>query len=258
MEASNDPGSDRMPGTGTQTRRGAVAAAEQERREIVAELDEEGRRFERLLSRFEALATGQEGAGAARQRAELAERLLDTGARIAARHPDLRGRMSELRALLDWEAIKGRMAHELAGGPRRTVTAAEVRGARQVQIAGEAIAAIWREEVLEPREVALALGSKASNREKVSVLRRRSWLLGLPRDRGFLYPAFQIDAARRELRPEVREVNERLDAAGDPWGVASWWVSENARLGTRPVELVGSARAEELVQAARAVTAPSG
>jgi hypothetical protein len=247
-----------MPGTRTQTRRGAVAAADEERREIVAELDEEARRTERLLSRFEALATGHEGAGAARQRAELAERLLDTGARIAARHPDLRGRMSELRALLDWEAIKGRMAHELAGGPRRTVTAAEVRGARQVQIAGEAIAAIWREEVLEPREVALALGAKASNREKVSVLRRRSWLLGLPRDRGFLYPAFQVDAARRALRPEVREVNETLDAAGDPWGVASWWVSQNARLGTRPVELVGTARAEELVQAARAVTAPSG
>lgn len=133
-----------------------------------------------------------------------------------------------------------------------------LRGARQVQIAGEAIAAIWREEVLEPREVALALGAKASNREKVSVLRRRSWLFGLPRDRGFLYPAFQVDVARRELRPEVREVNETLDAAGDPWGVASWWVSENARLGTRPVELVGTARAEELVQAARAVTAPSG
>lgn len=247
-----------MPGAGAETRRGAMAAAEEERREIVAELDEGERRTERLLSRFEELAKGQEGAGAARQRAELAERLLDTGARIAAQHPDLRGRMSELRALLDWEAIKGRMAHELAGGPRRTVTAAEVRGARQVQIAGEAIAAIWREEVLEPREVALALGAKASNREKVSVLRRRSWLLGLPRDRGFLYPAFQVDAARRELRSEVREVNETLDAAGDPWGVASWWVSENARLGTRPVELVGSARAEELVQAARAVTAPSG
>jgi hypothetical protein len=183
---------------------------------------------------------------------------LDAGARIAARHPDLEGRASELRSLLAWEASKSRVAHELAGGPRRVVTAAELQTELQVRIASEAIADVWQEEVLEPGQVAVALGAKKSNREKVSSLRKRSWLLGMPRDRGYLYPAFQIDVGRRQIYPEVREVNETLGAEGDPWGVASWWLATNDRLGARPADLVGSARAEELIQAAKAVTAPIG
>lgn len=185
-------------------------------------------------------------------------RLIDAGARIAARHPDLQGKASYLRSLLTWEASKSRMVHELAGGPRSVVTAAELEEELRVRIASEAIADIWQERVLEPGEVALALGAKKSNREKVSALRKRSWLLGLPRGHAYLYPAFQIDVSRREVYPEVREINEVLDAVEDPWGVASWWISTNDRLGGRPADLVGSPRAEDLVEAAKAVTAPIG
>lgn len=184
--------------------------------------------------------------------------LIDTAALFAARHPSLRGRASDLRSLLAWEAAKGKIAIELAGGPRRVVTAAEIGEERQVRIAAEAIADVWQEKVLESRQVALALGVKETNREKVSSLRRRSWLLGVPRDQGYLYPAFQLDLVRRDLYPEVRQVNEILGAADDPWGVASWWLSTNDRLGARPADLVGTDRSEEVVQAARAMTAPVG
>ena len=128
----------------------------------------------------------------------------------------------------------------------------------QAQIEGEALRAIWDEPMLDPRVAALALGAKRENRERVRRYRERSWLLGLPSGRGYLYPAFQFDADRRDLAPEVRTVNEQLDAAGDPWGVASWWVSRNDRLGARPRELVGTARAGELAVAASALTRPLG
>jgi len=145
-----------------------------------------------------------------------------------------------------------------AVSPPRVVTDAEMKQSLRALIAREATAIIWQEKFLAPSQVAVALGAKESNREKASSLRKRSWLLGVPRDRGYLYPAFQIDLTHRELYPEVRQVNETLGAANDPWGVASWWVSTNDRLGARPTDLVGSHRAEELVQAARAVTAPIG
>jgi hypothetical protein len=186
------------------------------------------------------------------------EELIDAGARIASRHPDLQGSARKLRSILAWEASRTRLTHEVAGGPRQVVTAEQLQEEAQVRIAGDAIAAIWQEQVLESGQAALALGARESNREKVSALRRRSWLLGVPRDRGYLFLAFQIDVGRRELYPEVREVNETLGAADDPWGVASWWLSTNDRLGARPADLVGSPRSGELIQAAKAVTAPVG
>ena len=112
--------------------------------------------------------------------------------------------------------------------------------------------------MLEARDVALALGARQENRERVRRYRERSWLLGLPAGRGYLFPAFQFDAARRDVTPEVRTVNEQLDAAGDPWGVASWWISRNDRLGARPRDLVGTERADELAEAAGALTRPLG
>lgn len=96
--------------------------------------------------------------------------------------------------------------------------------------------------MLEPRDAALALGGRRENRERVRRYREPSWLLGPPSGRGYLYPAFQFDASRRDVVPEVRAVNEELDAAGDPWGVASWWISRNDRIDARPRDLVGTDR----------------
>ena len=67
--------------------------------------------------------------------------------------------------------------------------------------------------------------------------RTRSILLALPTEDGYRYPQFQF-AANWTLYEVVREINERLDAVQDPWGVASWWFSEHVRLGGRPADLV--------------------
>lgn len=142
--------------------------------------------------------------------------------------------------------------------PKHLVTAAELREDLQQHLVDEAVVEIWEQELLEPQQMALALGVKKSNREKASALRKRSRLLGIPRNHSYLYPAFQVDVGRREVYPEVCSINETLSAADDPWGVASWWLSPNDRLGAKPVDLVGTARADELVQAARAVTSPLG
>ena len=112
--------------------------------------------------------------------------------------------------------------------------------------------------MFESRDAAVALGAKPTNREKVRQYRERSWLLGLPSGRGFVFPAFQFDPERRDAFPEVRAVNERLSAASDPWGVASWWISRHARLGARPVDLVGTGRADDLVTVAEVVVEPVG
>ena len=151
-----------------------------------------------------------------------------------------------------------RQARQLGGEPRRVLDEQERVLLLQAQIEGEALRAIWDEPMLESRDAAVTLGARRENRERVRRCRERSWLLGLPSGRGYLYPAFQFDSARRDVAPEVRAVNEQLHAAGDPRGVASWWVSRNDRLAARPHELVGTERAGELAAAARALTQPLG
>jgi hypothetical protein len=146
----------------------------------------------------------------------------------------------------------------LGGEPRRVLDEMELSAMAQAKLKGEAIETIWREPMLEPRDAAAALDARPANREKVRQYRQRSWLLGLPWGRGYLYPAFQFDIERRRLFPEVRNVNELLRTADDPWGAASWWVSLHARLGARPVDIVGTSRIDELVEAAKAVLDPIG
>jgi hypothetical protein len=187
--------------------------------------------------------------------------VLDAAAEVAAHHPDLEATEDRVRTLLAVVAKRNEIVHGLAGQPRQVLDVDDLTDStlRQARLAGEAIATIWEERMLEPRAAAEALSAKATNREKVRSYRERSWLLGLPRDRSYLYPAFQFDPRKRELYPEVRQVNELLDAAADPWGLASWWVSPNDRLGgARPLDLVGTARAEEVIRAAQAVVEPIG
>jgi hypothetical protein len=182
-----------------------------------------------------------------------AEELLDLAADIAEQHPGLKGKSARLRVLLAWEANRMGLIEKLAGGPRNVVSSSDPREELGARIASEAVATIWQERMLDAGKVAESLGGRSSNREKARALRKRSELLGLPRDRGYLYPAFQIDEGRRQVYPEVAEVNRLLGATEDPWGTASWWVSENARLEARPLELVGTEKAARLVAAAEAV-----
>lgn len=183
---------------------------------------------------------------------------LDAAALFAARHPALEGHEPHLRSHLALLAHRHDFAWQIAGEPRVVIEAAEQQAMIQARLLGEAVDAIWREPMFEPKDAAVALGAKASNREKVRVHRERSWLLGLPRDRRYLYPAFQFDPLRRSVFPEVQTVNELLGAADDPWGVASWWVSVNARIDSAPLELVGIDRSEDLLAVAAAAVEPVG
>lgn len=179
---------------------------------------------------------------------------LEVAASIAALHNSFNEDASAIRNWLAFLALQSELARQIGGKPRNVVDEFGEMAFRQAMLRGEAIRAIWDQPMLEPREVASAVGAKSSNREKVRQLRARSWIVGLPSGRGFLYPAFQFDVSRREVFPEVRKVNIKLSAVSDPWGVVSWWIAENARLQASPASLVGSGKAQELVDAAGAVT----
>ncbi|HVS12140.1 MAG TPA: hypothetical protein VMS76_19925 [Planctomycetota bacterium] len=188
-----------------------------------------------------------------------ADAVLDTVADLAAKHPRLRSKGPLIRSLLAWEAELGSIALSLGGGPRRVLRAEDLASERQARLAGESMARIWEEEMLEPRAAAEALGAAATNRQKVADLRQRSVLVGLPHGNRYLYPAFQFDLARKRVRPVVAEVNQLLEAAEDPWGVASWWVSPNGWLGgERPTDLASTRRAGEVKAAAAAMLEPIG
>ena len=184
--------------------------------------------------------------------------LLDAAAQLAARHEALNGGAARVRSLLELLAQQHVLARQLGGDPRHVLDEAERVLLLQAQVEGEALRSIWDEPMIEARDAAAALGAAPSNRERVRRYRERSWLLGLPSGRGYLYPTFQFAVERRDVAPAVRAVNEQLDAAGDPWGVASWWVALNDRLGARPRDLVGTERADDLAGAAASLTQPLG
>ena len=62
-------------------------------------------------------------------------------------------------------------------------------------------------------------------------------------------PRFQFSRGA-DPWPAVLEVNGVLDAAGDPWGAADWWLSPNAWLGDVPERLLGAGRDGRLTAAA--------
>ncbi len=184
--------------------------------------------------------------------------VLDAAAFLAAQHHALAGDEAWLRSWLSLLTVKNDVVRQIGGEPRHVLDEAGQGVLAQAMVQGEAVRVIWREPMREPRNAAVALGAKATNREKVRQYRKRSWLLGLPAGRGYVYPAFQFDPERRDVFAEVRAVNERLEAADDPWGVASWWIARHERLGARPADLVGTRRADDLVAAADAAIEPIG
>ncbi|MYB73800.1 MAG: hypothetical protein F4X68_07565 [Acidimicrobiia bacterium] len=183
---------------------------------------------------------------------------LEVAASFAARHSAFEGDEYHLRSWLALLASQEETTWQIGGQPRHVLDAAEHLVLAQTRLRGQAIDTIWQMPMLGPKDAAVALGAKETNRERVRQHRGRSWLLGLPRDRGYLYPAFQFDPLRRDVFSEVRAVNELLDAVSDPWGVASWWVSKNARIGAAPSELVGTGRSDDLLALAGAVLEPVG
>ncbi len=123
---------------------------------------------------------------------------------------------------------------------------------RIARVRGEAEAGILRHPMLDSSGLARALGSSSSNpREYASRVRARGDVVGLPRANGHVFPAFQVDVTRGRVWPIVVEINHRLDAKEDPWGVASWWLMSSPELGVEPYRLVSDpAREGDLRHAA--------
>jgi hypothetical protein len=71
-------------------------------------------------------------------------------------------------------------------------------------------------------------------------------------NRGVRLPAFQLNPAGRPW-PVLREVNRRLNAAADPWGVAYWWVDPHQWLAASPATLLGQGRDDRLRWAAASI-----
>lgn len=69
--------------------------------------------------------------------------------------------------------------------------------------------------------------------------RRANELLGVKIGGRYRYPKFQIDQARREIRPVVAHANRLLECDADPWGSLDWWFSGDEGLnGRRPIDLL--------------------
>jgi hypothetical protein len=85
----------------------------------------------------------------------------------------------------------------------------------------------------------LALPSLTADDHRSQAVASVRELIRLPRpDGGAQLPAFQFGPSGAPW-PVVREINELLDAAGDPWGVACWWVDPHERLDAAPAALLG-------------------
>ena len=131
----------------------------------------------------------------------------------------------------------------------------------QAQTEGEAKQLIFQQPMLSGDAVGKLLGTSAgSNRRKyANTLRRQSKILGLPFKNSYVYPAFQLDAARRCIHKPVALVNRRLDSLRDPFGVASWWITPSERLGERaPFELLGDPEEQLILDLVEADLAPIG
>ena len=65
-------------------------------------------------------------------------------------------------------------------------------------------------------------------------------------------PAFQIDIERRAIYPQAREATKIVSHRHTSWGIAEWWSTVEPELGRKPIELIGTEEADEVVRRARA------
>lgn len=125
----------------------------------------------------------------------------------------------------------------------------------EAQIEGEARLNILEQPQLTSEEVATILG--ATGRSKSSRLRTKGAVVGLDVNGRTLFPAFQFDPTSHRVRPIVDKINQILGAKDDPWGVASWWLSESGTLADEqsPAMVAEAGGQDELLERmARSVT----
>ncbi len=111
----------------------------------------------------------------------------------------------------------------------------------------------WDGELLTVAEVAEILDVSEA---EVRKLRFHWQLLGLPggtrERRDFFIPAFQIDAERREIYPQARKATKIVSRRHTSWDIAEWWSEVEPTLGRKPMELIGTDEADEVVRVAKA------
>ena len=181
-----------------------------------------------------------------------------------------------VRGLLDYIGLQMDLAQTRGESPQDAFERVCLALEAQTQHRAEAKAAILLGDMFseEEAETALEAGTSAAFEER----RRRSQLIGLPSQDGYRYPKFQFDLQHNDIYEVVAEVNEILGAKRDPWGVASWWLHPNERVGDCPVNLITDAHSalpsdcasaenneergiilhRNLIAAAKAVTEPVG
>ena len=57
---------------------------------------------------------------------------------------------------------------------------------------------------------------------------------------------------RLRIYPEARQANRIVGGVNDSWGIAKWWSTVDYELGIRPLELIGTPKAGDVVLLARA------
>lgn len=131
--------------------------------------------------------------------------------------------------------VRDDIAALLAMGPALTLSqeravsnpaaAAAARG-RVITAAKRSI--VDNHEMLDSKGVSRVLGLSPRSRNTASRLAAAGRIIALPAGGQNWYPEFQFDAAHRRVRPIVEDLNQLLGAKDDPWGTASWWLSETA------------------------------
>jgi len=139
-----------------------------------------------------------------------------------SRRPHLRPVRDDVTALLA-------MSPALALAQERAVTNPAAAAVARTRIVTSVLGALIDEyEMLDSTAVSRVLGKATTSRNTASRLAATGTVIALPAGGHKLYPAFQFDAERRQVRPIVAEINTALGAKTDPWGTASWWLSPTA------------------------------
>jgi hypothetical protein len=157
--------------------------------------------------------------------------------------------VSALRLVLDREHY----ADLIAGDPQEIVHDILIGIQEDARIEGEARRAIFDHKLLSAAEVAdlLGIGDRANRRQYANRVRRDGSVVGIPHLNRYVYPAFQFDPERHAVRDAAAAANQLLGAATDPWGVASWWISPNARLNnSAPYQLLSQDRGDDVIRLA--------
>lgn len=148
--------------------------------------------------------------------------LVDLVTAEIARRPSLRLVRDDVTALLAMSPALALQREHLVANPAAAAVA-------RTRIVNSAISdLIDRHEMLDSTAVSRVLGKAATSRNTASRLAAAGTVVALPASGHKLYPAFQFDPVRQQVPPIVAELNRKLDAKHDPWGVGSWWLNPTA------------------------------